>query len=107
MYWREPLSETRRPDSSPAFFCFSSDRMEKTDMMKKVPKDGLRKPMRYTAETRAEITKKISQDLAKAEADTRNAKTEKLRKARLEMEAREAGSDLEDTAAKKSGRSRK
>lgn len=77
------------------------------DMTKKITKDGLRKPMRYTADTRAEITKKVSQDLAKTEADIRNAKTEKLRKARLEMEARQAEGETAETAAKSSGRSRK
>lgn len=76
-------------------------------MTKKTTRDGLRKTMRYTADTRAEITRKISQDLAQAEADTRNAKTEKLRKARLEMEARQAEADQAEKDAKTSGRSRK
>ncbi|WP_417681530.1 hypothetical protein [Roseibium sp.] len=46
---------------------------------------------RQTAETKAETTIRISKEIAQTEADIRNAKTEKLKAARLEMLAQEAG----------------
>lgn len=46
---------------------------------------------RQTAETKAEITIRVAKEIAQTEADVRNAKTEKLKAARLEMLARETG----------------
>ncbi|WP_346895298.1 hypothetical protein [uncultured Roseibium sp.] len=46
---------------------------------------------RQTAETKAETTIRISKEIVQTEADIRNAKTEKLKAARLEMLARETG----------------
>lgn len=45
-------------------------------------------PGRSRAETKAEITNSIARRIIEAEAKARDAKTEKIRKARLEHEAR-------------------
>lgn len=44
------------------------------------------RPKRETAESKAETTKRISQELQQTEADIRDAKTQRLRAARLAME---------------------
>lgn len=50
--------------------------------------DGkLSRTRRETAESKAETTKRISQELLQAEVDLREAKTNKLRAARLAMQA--------------------
>lgn len=46
---------------------------------------------RQTAETKAETTIRIAKEITQTEADIRNAKTQKLKAARLEMLAEEAG----------------
>jgi len=46
---------------------------------------------RQTAETKAETTIRVAKEIAQTEADIRNAKTEKLKAARLEMLAQETG----------------
>lgn len=72
-------------------------------MVKSLTKDTLFKPQRPTVATKAEITKQVSLDLAQSEVDKRNAKTARLRQARLEMEARQAA----EVAAKPARRKRK
>jgi len=69
-------------------------------MSTQLTKDSLFKPARQTATTKAEITKQVSQDLAQAEADLRNAKTAKLKQARLEREAQQAEEAKAAAAAK-------
>ncbi|MEM5581186.1 MULTISPECIES: hypothetical protein [unclassified Roseibium] len=50
--------------------------------------DGkLSRTRRETAESKAETTKRISQEILQAEVDLREAKTNKLRAARLAMQA--------------------
>ena len=58
-------------------------------MAKKNTKDNFMTPVRHTAATRAEVSKKVAQDIAREEAAVRDEKTAKLRKARLEMETRQ------------------
>ncbi|GAA0775013.1 hypothetical protein E1180_02005 [Roseibium denhamense] len=72
-------------------------------MTEPLTRDTLFKPQKLPASTKAEITKQVSMDLAQSEADVRAAKTAKLRKARLEMEARQAA----EAAAKPAPRKRK
>jgi hypothetical protein len=55
-----------------------------------VTRENLLRPARPSAETKAEITNSTARAILKAEADRRDAKTEKLRQKRLEMEARQA-----------------
>ncbi|MBO9422858.1 hypothetical protein J7481_25355 [Labrenzia sp. R4_2] len=59
-------------------------------MTKPLTRDTLFKPKKPTAATKAEITKQVSMDLTQVETDLRNAKTAKLKQARLERDAREA-----------------
>jgi len=52
------------------------------------------KPRRETAETKAETTRRIAREISQAETDVRDAKTARLKAARLAQEA---------TAAKSAG----
>ncbi|MBD1545942.1 hypothetical protein [Roseibium aggregatum] len=45
--------------------------------------------IRQTAEARAETTKRVAKEIVQTEADARNAKTQRLKAARLDMLARE------------------
>jgi len=45
------------------------------------------KPRRETAETKAETTRRIAREISQAEADVRDAKTARLKAARLAQEA--------------------
>ncbi len=51
------------------------------------PNDKLMRPRRESAETKAETTKRVSQELQRVETEARDAKTARLRAARLEMKA--------------------
>lgn len=70
-------------------------------MVKSLTKDTLFKPQRLTAATKAEITKQASHDLVQSETDRRNAKTARLRQARLEMEAQKAAEIAKKPAPRK------
>ncbi|MCV0428879.1 MAG: hypothetical protein K5905_25775 [Roseibium sp.] len=64
------------------------------------------KPKRESAESKAETTKRVSQELVQAEADRRAAKTAKLRAARLEMQARQSAAETVATKPKKKTRTK-
>jgi hypothetical protein len=57
-----------------------------------ITKDNLFRPTRSKAETKAQVTDNAARAIIDAEADSREAKTERLRKARLKMEAEQAES---------------
>jgi|GEM_PF-2753165 len=59
---------------------------------------------RETAESKAETTKRVSQEILQAEAELRQAKTEKLRAARL---ARQAGQPDPEPANARTGKPEK
>jgi multidrug efflux pump subunit AcrA (membrane-fusion protein) len=59
---------------------------------------------RESAESKAETTKRISQELLQAEAEQRRAKTDKLRAARL---ARQAGQTVLGAAKPQTSKTRK
>ncbi|SON57334.1 hypothetical protein HDIA_3793 [Hartmannibacter diazotrophicus] len=59
-------------------------------MNKSITKDNLFPPKRQKAETKADITDQAARAIIQEEADKRNAKTERLREARLAMEAEQA-----------------
>ncbi|WP_417668135.1 hypothetical protein [Roseibium sp.] len=73
-------------------------------MTEKLTKDTLFKPVNSKAFTKAEVTKRVAEEIARNEADTRNAKTLRLRAARLEMEARQAKEASAAGAVKKAKR---
>ncbi|MGS4885968.1 hypothetical protein [Roseibium sp. MB-4] len=75
-------------------------------MTKPLTRDTLFKPQRPTAATKAEITKQVSMDLTQVETDLRNAKTAKLKQARLERDARLA-EDAKAAVASKPGKAAK
>lgn len=58
------------------------------------------KPARSKAETKADITDRTARAIIDDESGVREAKTEKLRRARLEREAREASAPLASEARK-------
>lgn len=55
-----------------------------------ITKENLFRPTRSKAETKAQITDSAARAIIDAEVDSREAKTERLRKARLKMEAEQA-----------------
>ncbi|MFN4272591.1 MAG: hypothetical protein ACK4F5_07245 [Aliihoeflea sp.] len=57
-----------------------------------ITKENLFRPTRSKAETKAQITDNAARAIIDAEVDSREAKTERLRKARLKMEAEQAAS---------------
>lgn len=59
-------------------------------MLKQPAGDGIFKPLRSKAETKATTTDNASRQIIDAEAAKREAKTAKLREARLAMEAVQA-----------------
>ncbi|MGY6707306.1 MAG: hypothetical protein ACXIVF_03180 [Rhizobiaceae bacterium] len=63
-------------------------------------KDNLFRPTRSKAETKAQTTDNAARAIIDAEVDSREAKTERLRQARLKMEAEQA-ENLEAAPAKK------
>ncbi|MBN9669730.1 hypothetical protein [Roseibium aggregatum] len=63
------------------------------------------RPRRETAESKAETTKRISQEITKTEADIRNEKTLRLRAERLA--AQESQPEEVRTRAKRAGKSAK
>ncbi|WP_159586595.1 hypothetical protein [Chelativorans xinjiangense] len=58
-------------------------------MTQAITKDTLFRPTRPNAATKADITDRTARAIIDAEAARREAKTERLRQARLEMEARQ------------------
>ena len=52
-------------------------------------KDNLFRPVRPDPQTKADITNSTSRAIIQAEADSRDAKTQRLRQARLRMEAQQ------------------
>lgn len=57
-------------------------------MAKTEPRDNLLRPARPSPQTKADITTIKAREIIQAEADRREDKTQRLRQARLEMEAR-------------------
>ena len=56
-------------------------------MSRVITQDNLFRPVRSKAETKAEITDQTARSIVGAEAERRDAKTARLRKARLASEA--------------------
>jgi hypothetical protein len=69
-----------------------------------ITKDNLFRPARSKAETKADITDSAARAIIDAEAEKREAKTERLRKARLKMEAEQAAAS--DAAPEKKPRAK-
>jgi hypothetical protein len=65
-----------------------------------ITKDNLFRPARSKAETKADVTDSTARAIIDAEIESREAKTERLRKARLKMEAEQAAA-TEKAPAKK------
>jgi hypothetical protein len=55
-----------------------------------ITKDNLFPPVPAKPQSKAELTNSMARAIISAEADEREAKTQRLRQARLEMEARQA-----------------
>lgn len=55
-----------------------------------MPSDKSLRPKRETAESKAETTKRIAQEITQAETEHRKAKTARLRAARLAMQEKKA-----------------
>jgi len=55
-----------------------------------ITKDNLFRPTRSKAETKAQVTDNAARAIIDAEVDSREAKTERLRQARMKMEADQA-----------------
>lgn len=56
-------------------------------MAETITKDNLFRTVRPGSQTKADLTDSAARAIMKAEADSREAKTQRLRQARLEMEA--------------------
>ena len=86
----------------PAFLL--SDGAKDTTMTGITAQRNLSRPARSKAETKAEITDRTARAIIDAEAARREAKTEKLRRARLAREERDAAASpaAEETKAKTS-----
>ncbi len=68
------------------------------------------RPKRESAESKAETTKRVSEELLRVESEVRDAKTARLKAARLEMLAQQetaAASKSPAPARKRSGRASK
>ena len=65
-----------------------------------ITKDNLFRPSRSKAETKAQVTDNAARAIIDAEVDSREAKTERLRQARMKMEAEQAANE-EAAPAKK------
>ena len=63
-------------------------------------KDTLFRPVPSRSETKAEITDRTAREIIKTETERRNAKTERLRAARLEQEARALAAAAAEPAKK-------
>lgn len=71
-------------------------------MSEAVTRDNLSRPVQPGPQSKFEITNSTARAITKAEADSREAKTRRLRQARLEMEARRpAPAPAKRRAAKK------
>lgn len=69
----------------PAFFAFCT--LEEAKLMTSRNKPSkLGKTQRMNAESKAEVTRRISSEIAQTEAEQRRLKTEKLKAARLALE---------------------
>lgn len=64
-------------------------------------KENLFRPVPSRSESKAEITDRTAREIIAAETERRRAKTEKLRAARLEQEARETALAAAQPPAKK------
>lgn len=62
-------------------------------MSRVITQDNLFRPVRSKAETKAEITDQTARSIVGAEAERRDAKTARLRKARLDSEAKAAAAE--------------
>lgn len=69
-----------------------------------ITKDNLFRPMRSKSETKAEITDSTARAIIGAEAERREAKTAKLREARLASEERDAASPPAKPRARKAAK---
>lgn len=69
-----------------------------------ITKDNLFRPMPPKPQSKAEITDSTSRAIIEAEAEKRDAKTRRLRQARLEMEALQAASDPAKDRARKAAK---
>ncbi|MCT7375544.1 hypothetical protein [Chelativorans salis] len=58
-------------------------------MAEAITKDNLFRPAPTTPRSKAELTDSTARAIIQAEADSREAKTQRLRQARLQMEARQ------------------
>ncbi len=85
MYWQglrgaAPVRKGKAGDATrPFLFCAD---LKGSDM----PSDKSLRPKRETAESKAETTKRISQEITQAETERREAKTARLRAARLALQ---------------------
>ncbi|WP_082143679.1 hypothetical protein [Nitratireductor soli] len=73
-------------------------------MTSPVTKHNLFKPTRPKAETKSETTNSIARAIIDAEAESREAKTLRLKKARLAMEAKQPAPAPAKTRAKKASK---
>jgi hypothetical protein len=91
MYWQWPLKRNGEVGQVPTFFRFQFRRAK----LKKAISGGVFKPKPTTTEAKSDTTTRVARSIIEGEAAVREAKTARLRRARL---AKEAEADVPNLA---------